>query len=208
MNDDLDREPVSGHDRAGPEAAPGRPARSRLAPFVALGVAIVMIALIVLLIGADPDQNNSADSALLGRPAPEATGTLGSGEHFDLSRRKGSWVVLNFFRSDCVPCIQEHPELIEFVDQQRQLGSDGAEFYSVVTGDTVERVERFFAERGGDWPVIYSEADEFSVAFGVAAVPETWIIDPAGIVQERFISTVTAEFLSVTLQQYREAFAS
>lgn len=204
-------------DVAGDGAAPalddgrgptGSPRRSRIAPFAALGIAVVMIALIVVLIGADSDETNSAESSLLGKPAPEATGTLDDGEFFDLSRRKGSFVVLNFFRSDCVPCIQEHPELIEFVDQQRQLGIEGAEFYSIVSGDTQERVERFFEEQGGDWPVVYSEADEFSVAFGVAAVPETWIIGPDGVVLERFISTVTAEFLSITVQQYREAYSA
>lgn len=176
---------------------------SRLAPFIALGIAVVMVGLLVLLVGAEPDTGPTAEFEV--RPAPEAIGTLDDGTPFDLSRRKGSYVVLNFFTSDCVPCMQEHPDLIEFVDQQRQLGTDGAEFYSVVVGDTPERVERFFDERGGDWPVIYSDADEFSVAFGVAAVPETWIIDPEGIVRGRFISRVTAEGLSVTLQQLREA---
>ena len=106
---------------------------SRVAPFAALGVAIAMIGLAVLLIGANPDQGlNDANSPLLGNPAPEATATnLRDDSPFDLSRRKGSWVVINFFRSDCVPCISEHPELIEFVDQQRALPDDGAEFYSV-----------------------------------------------------------------------------
>lgn len=206
VDDAVPAEPggASGDDGSGAVAA----RRSKIAPFVALGIAIAMIALIVVLIGADPDETNTAESSLLGRPAPEATGTLDDGSYFDLSRRKGSFVVLNFFRSDCVPCIQEHPELIEFVDQQRQLGIEGAEFYSVVSGDTEDRVERFFEERGGDWPKVYSDGDEFSVAFGVAAVPETWIIGPDGVVLERFISTVTAEFLSVTLQQYREAYAA
>jgi cytochrome c biogenesis protein CcmG/thiol:disulfide interchange protein DsbE len=179
---------------------------ARLAPFIALGVAVVMIGLLVVLVGAEPD--TGPDGSFEVRPAPEAVGTLDDGTFFDLSRRKGSYVVLNFFTSDCVPCIQEHPELIEFVDQQRQLGTAGAEFYSVVVGDTQERVEKFFDERGGDWPIIYSDADEFSVAFGVAAVPETWVIDAEGIIRARFISRVTAEGLSVTLQQLREALGS
>ena len=179
---------------------------SRLAPFIALGIAIVMIALVVLLVGAEPDRGPDASFDVA--PAPEAIGTLSDGSYFDLSRRKGSFVVLNFFTSDCVPCIQEHPELVQFAELQDQLGTDGAEFYSVVVGDTRDRVEAFFEREGGDWPVVYSEADEFSVAFGVAAVPETWIIDPNGIVRARFISKVTAESLSVTIQQIREGLAS
>ncbi len=187
------------------EAVVTRPG-GRLAPFVALLVAIALIGLVVLLIGADPDAPaTTARSPLLGKPAPEAVGELDDGTPFDLSRRKGSWVVLNFFQSSCIPCIAEHPELVEFVDQQRDIGQEGAEFYSVVTGDTRDNVEAFFEREGGDWPVIYSEGDQITVAFGVAQVPETWIIDPKGVVQVRIQGEVTANVLSVTMQQLRES---
>ncbi len=201
----VDEPDVAGSEPA--DAGGGPSQSSRIAPFVALGVAIVVLGLVVVMITAlSSDEPNEARSPLIGNAAPEATATnIRDGSFFDLSRRKGSWVVLNFFRSDCVPCIQEHPDLIEFVDQQRQLPDGGAELYSIAVGDTEERALDFFEQRGGDWPVLFSEGDSFSVAFGVAAVPETWIIDPNGVVLERFISTVNADFLSVTLQQWREA---
>ncbi len=165
---------------------------------------VVLGAFFVVLASASPDDGTVAESPLLGKPAPEAVGELDDGSVFDLSRRKGSWVVLNFFRADCVPCIEEHPELISFVDQQRALERGGAEFYSVVVDDTREDVEEFFETRGGDWPVVYSNNDSLSVAFGVAAVPETWVIDADGTVRVRYIGKVTAESLGVTLQQLRE----
>jgi cytochrome c biogenesis protein CcmG/thiol:disulfide interchange protein DsbE len=185
-------------------AVAGRP--RRVAPLVVGVVAIVVAALFVVLLTADGGRTGSADSPLLGNPAPEAIGTLADGSTFDLARRKGSWVVLNFFTADCVPCIQEHPDLVEFVETQRGLGPDGAEFYSIVVNDSQEDVEAFFAERGGDWPIVYSDLGEFPVAFGVAAVPETWIIDPSGIVRQRIISKVAADDLNVLMQQYREAY--
>jgi cytochrome c biogenesis protein CcmG/thiol:disulfide interchange protein DsbE len=46
------------------------------------------------------------------------------------------------------------------------------------------------------------------VAFGVALVPETWIIDPSGVVQVRIISRVSEERLNITMQQLREAYAA
>jgi cytochrome c biogenesis protein CcmG/thiol:disulfide interchange protein DsbE len=180
------------------------PARRRVAPWIAAAVLAVLAAFFVVLALASPDGGSVSQSPLLGQPAPDAVGELDDGTVFDLSRRKGSWVVLNFFRADCVPCIEEHPELIRFVDQQRSLQRDGAEFYSVVVDDTREDVEEFFRERGGNWPVVYSDNDSFSVAFGVAAVPETWVIDPNGIVSVRYVGQITAENLSVTIQQLRE----
>jgi cytochrome c biogenesis protein CcmG/thiol:disulfide interchange protein DsbE len=188
------------------DAAP-RSRTRRLAPLVVGVVAVVMVGLIVVLAGASPDDGGTtADSPLIGRPAPEATGTLDDGTSFDLSRRKGSWVVLNFFDPTCVPCIREHPELVTFSEDQATLGNDGAELYSVITRGEQDEIEAFFADNGGGWPAIYSEADEFPVAFGVAQVPETWIIDPSGVVQLRLISTVTAEQLNSILRQYREQY--
>lgn len=176
----------------------------RVAPWVALGVAIVLAGLFVVLLTASGDEGESAGSPLLGRAAPEAVGEYADGSTFDLARRKGSWVVLNFFTADCVPCIQEHPDLVAFAEQQALLGTEGAELYSIVVNDSREDIEEFFAERGGNWPVVYSELGEIPVAFGVSAVPETWIIDPAGVVRVRMISKVSAEQLNVTLQQLRE----
>ena len=176
----------------------------RIAPYVVAVIAVLLAGLLIVLLTANPTSNESAASPLMGRPAPAVSGTLDDGSSFELSRRKGSWVVLNFFTHDCVPCIREHPELIEFVDQQRALGVDGAEFYSVVRDSTVDEVDTFFAERGGDWPIVYDDRYEFVNGFGVALVPETWIIDPNGFVRRRFISEVTAAGLSAELQLMRE----
>ena len=114
-------------------------------------------------------------------------------------------MVLNFFTSNCVPCRREHPELVRFVDQQAGLGADGAELYTVAVGGEPQAVvEEFFADKGGDWPVIFDDDGRFSVAFGVSKVPETWIIDPEGVVRGRVISEVTADFLSSRIQLLRE----
>ena len=179
----------------------------RIAPFVVAAIAVVMAGLFVVLLTADPSNDETAASPLLGNPAPAVSGVYGDGTSFELSRRKGSWVVLNFFTHDCVPCIREHPELIAFVDQQRTLGVDGAEFYSVVRDSTRDEVDDFFAERGGDWPIVFDDRYEFVNGFGVALVPETWIIDPNGFVRRRFISEVTAGGLSTMLQAMREGAA-
>ena len=184
-----------------PEAKTGR--ARRLAPWIAGGVALVMFGLFVVLLTADPGRQASAASPLIGNVAPDARGVLEDGSTFDLSRRKGSWVVLNFFTHNCVPCIREHPELVEFDKQQRALGNDGAELYTIVRDSTREQVDMFFAERGGDWPVVYDPEYSFSNGFGVSLVPETWIIDPSGVVRARIISQVTAEGLGALINQMR-----
>ncbi|MGD9999464.1 MAG: TlpA family protein disulfide reductase [Ilumatobacteraceae bacterium] len=177
--------------------------RRRVAPFVVLAVAIVVGALFVVLAGGDSNRNQSIDSTLFGEPAPRSVGTTLDGGSFDLSRRKGSWVVLNFFDPDCVPCVAEHPQLIA-LDQQQAGLADGAELYTIVNKGSDDAVRAYFAEHGGDWPVVRDPDGDISVAFGVSQVPETWIIDPDGIVRTRFVGEITAEAVGTLLQQYRE----
>ena len=72
---------------------------------------------------------------------------------------------------------------------------------AVVRDSTREQVDEFFVERGGDWPIVYDPDYEFSNQFGVTLVPETWIIDPSGVVRARIISEITAEGLGALIDQ-------
>lgn len=190
-----------------PDETPERSASRRIAPVAVAVVAVVIAGLFWVLVRAGGDRTATADTPLMDRAAPSATGEFADGTPFQLSRRQGSWVVLNFFTHDCVPCIREHDELVRFVDQQRALGLDGAEFYSIVQNSTPEQVDEFFAQRGGgDWPVVYDDDFEFQIGFGVAQVPETWVIDPNGIVRGRLINELqSADVLSASIQSLREA---
>jgi cytochrome c biogenesis protein CcmG, thiol:disulfide interchange protein DsbE len=177
--------------------------RRRVAPLIALGVAVVLGALFVVLAMGDSERSDAVSTYLLDKPAPAMLSTTLDGEPFDLSRRKGSWVVLNFFNSTCVPCKAEHDELVDFAEQQRGLGVQGAELYTVVNNDSDEAVRTWFAEQGGDWPIVTDDDGTISTAFGVAQVPETWIIDPNGTIVARFAGATTYELLSQTMQQLR-----
>jgi cytochrome c biogenesis protein CcmG, thiol:disulfide interchange protein DsbE len=174
--------------------------RRPVAPFLALAVVVVLGALIWVLAGAEPGQSTTANSHLLGRPAPEVVSTSLDGERFELARRKGSWVVLNFFNSTCVPCVREHPELVAFSERQEQLGTEGAELYTVINDDRDEVVRAWFDANGGDWPKLRDPDGSIAVAFGVSMVPETWIIDPNGFVRLRVLGEVTPGFLDEQLE--------
>jgi len=178
-----------------PDATTAAP--RRVAPYIVLVVAVVLGVFFVVLVRAKADNNtDSADTPLLGKPAPAVHTTTLDGKTFDLQRRKGSWVVLNFFNSTCVPCVQEHPELVKYAQEQAALGTDATELYTVSWTDDLNNVKAFFAKNGGTWPVLTDSDASVAVAFGVAKVPETWIVNPDGIVVFRTINTVTADSLS------------
>ena len=62
---------------------------SRVAPFIALAVAVVMAGLFVVLLGRTRRTNETAETHLMGQPAPEARGELADGSPFDLSPAQG-----------------------------------------------------------------------------------------------------------------------
>jgi cytochrome c biogenesis protein CcmG/thiol:disulfide interchange protein DsbE len=174
----------------------------RLAPFISLAIAIVVAALFIVLASSKAEKPDVTSSFLLGKPAPAVISTTLDGKTFDLSRRKGSWVVLNFFQSTCLPCKAEHPELVAFAAQQAGI-KDGAELYTIVKDDSDTAVSQWFAGHGGGWPIVKDDDGSIATAFGVAQVPETWVIDDNGFVRLRIISEITAEGLGNWIQQLK-----
>ena len=179
--------------------------KKRIAPYVAGAVGIVVVAFLVVLAVSSPNESTVSSSPLLGQPAPEVKSTTIDDEPFDLARRRGSWVVFNFFNSTCVPCRQEHPYLLSFYDNQA-TATTPAELYTIVNDDTDGAVEAYFEENGGAWDKVRDDDGTIAVAFGVAKVPETWIIDPNGFVRLRILGALTENFLDEQLTRLQQEF--
>jgi cytochrome c biogenesis protein CcmG/thiol:disulfide interchange protein DsbE len=93
---------------------------------------------------------------------------------------------------------------VSFAAQQASI-TDGAELYTVVWDDSADAVRAWFTDHGGAWPIVKDDNGSIATAFGVAKVPETWIIDPSGIIVSRYIA-ITADSLATDLQQFRQAY--
>ena len=174
----------------GPSAPPRRPTPGRVV-WIVLPVAVAAVLLVLLLATRDTAPERRASSPLLGGLAPAVVGTTTSGERFDLDDWRGRWVLVNFFQSTCVPCIVEHPELVDFA--ARHAVADDARIVSVVFDDSEDNVREFFAVHGGDWPVLADGATAAAVAYGVTGVPESYLVAPSGLVAWKQLGGVTAD---------------
>ncbi len=188
-----------------PNDTPTNATRRPLAPYLALGLALLITAFVVVLARAPKgDAPESAATPLLNAAAPNLTGKTINGDTFDLASRRGSWVVLNFFSSTCTPCREEHPALVEFHDAQAAKPPESrVELVSSVFFQDEAPVRKFFADQGGGWPVVFDPNNAAAIAYSIARVPETWIIDPFGVVRKHVITTLTAERLEVLISQLR-----
>lgn len=169
-----------------------RPKR-RTAVVVAVALGVVLALLIAVLATRDPATDRQADSPLIGRAAPAIEGETLSGESFDLDELRGQWVVVNFFATWCVPCRQEHPELVRFAEQHAEAGD--ASVVSVVFDDEPEQVQAYFDENGGTWPVVAGEGTGVILDYAVSGVPESFVVAPNGVVVAKVTGGVSAEGL-------------
>lgn len=186
MTDDLD-EPTGG-----PHAA-----------LVSAAVVAVLVGLIVAVLATRaPATERASQSPLIGRLAPSTEGTTLDGEQVAVDDFRGRWVMVNFFGSWCTPCIEEHPQLLAFDAAHRDAGD--AVLISVTFDDNASDARAFFAERGGDWPVINDPENSIAVAYGVAQVPETFVIAPNGTVVQRFANKVTRAQLDELIARYED----
>jgi len=166
---------------------------------VAIVVLVLIGFLVVVLFTREPATDRQVDSALEGRPAPAVIGTTLDGTTFDLADQRGRWVLVNFFATWCVPCVEEHDDLVAFHDRHTAIGD--ATVVSVVFDDSPEEAREFFEENGGRFPVIVSDEGDIALDYGVTGVPESYLVAPDGTVVKRVIGGVTFDGLEALLDE-------
>lgn len=163
-------------------------------------VAVVVVGLVAVLGTSQPASDRRVNSPLVGKPVPALAGSTIDGGRYDIDDQRGRWVVVNFFATWCVPCIQEHPELVAF-DKEHKVTGD-ASVVSVVFSDEPAKARAFFKARGGDWPVLVD--DSAALDFGVPKVPETYLVAPNGYVASKITGGVTQRDLDATIARIEQ----
>ncbi len=178
--------------------------RSRTVMWIAVVFAVVVAAFVALL--ATRDQGaDSVGVEILDEPSPPIDAPTLDGGTYALSSQRGRWVVVNFFASWCAACVDEHPELVEF--SERHAAAGDAALVGVSFGDRRSNALAFLEEYGGDWPVVVETESAFSIGldFGVAKLPESFLIAPSGRVVAHVTGGVTADGLDALIDRFEQA---
>ena len=129
-------------------------------------------------------------SPLIGRPAPQFTlpDLLVAGAPFDSRRMHGRWHALNVWGTWCVECRAEHEVLVA----ARQAG--GLPIVGLNWRDDEAEARRWLAQLGNPYEAVPVDAEgRIAIDYGVYGAPETFLIDPAGVIVHKQIGPLTAE---------------
>lgn len=162
-----------------------------------LVVPVIIFAALAVMFGlaltsGDPSK---LPSALLGKPVPETTFAALEGLNkddgpvpgFASSDLGGGEVrVINFWASWCVPCVAEHPMLVELVART------GVPLYGVNYKDQADAARRFLGRYSNPFTAVgVDPVGRGAIDWGVYGMPETFVIAADGTIAYKHVGPIS-----------------
>ena len=155
-----------------------------------LWLPLAFIALIGLLAAGLRLNPREVPSPLIGKPAPPFELPLlhAPDKRFTQKDMLGKVWVLNVWASWCPPCLVEHPVVTELAKTVPVVGLN----YK----DAREDALPWLARNGDPYQLsVHDPAGRIAIDYGVYGVPETFVIDRAGVIRYKHIGPVTQTVL-------------
>lgn len=165
----------------------------KLKALIPLILFAVLVGFLAVGLRLDPRE---VPSPLVNKPAPAfKVAQLEQPElQFSPEDLKGKVWMLNVWASWCVACRQEHPVLMDFARAQIAplIGLD----YKDQRKDALGVLKR----SGNPYDITAFDADgRVGIDYGVYGVPESYVIDKAGVIRYKHIGPITTEALQKTI---------
>ncbi|MCL2270041.1 MAG: TlpA family protein disulfide reductase [Treponema sp.] len=109
------------------------------------------------------------------------------GEKAALSSYRGKVVILNFWATWCPPCRAEMPSMETLY---QRYNKQGLEILAVDLGEDSNTVQMFIQSNRYTFPVMLDSDSKVGNAFGITAIPTTYIIDREGKIIGRIVGSI------------------
>ena len=160
---------------------------------IPLGLFVVLVMFLAVGLGLDP---RDVPSPLVNKPAPafKVSQLEQADLQFSPEVLKGKVWLLNVWASWCVACREEHPVLLEF-SRSRMIPIVGLD-YRDQRKDAMNVIRR----SGNPYDLIAFDGDgRVGIDYGVYGVPESYLIDKAGMIRYKHTGPITDEALQKTI---------
>jgi len=170
-------------------------------PDICFGAWFALALTVILLNGCGPGNRPPESKAVIGRPAPHFALTDIQGKKWDLAELRGKVVFLNFWATWCPPCIEEMPSMEAL---NRRMPTTTFQMLTILYNDRPEYARNLISKIGATFPVLVETEARTASKYGLTGVPETFVIDPQGILREKFIGPKdwNSPFAAAMLAQY------
>jgi cytochrome c biogenesis protein CcmG/thiol:disulfide interchange protein DsbE len=151
---------------------------------------VALVALLAVGLGLNPRE---VPSPLVGKPAPDFTvPQLHQPEaNFSPKEMLGKVWLFNVWASWCVSCREEHPIIVEYTKRPGAIPVIGLNYK-----DKREDGQRWLARFGDPYVLSAFDLDgRVGINYGVYGVPETYLIDKAGVIRFKQIGPITPDVL-------------
>jgi cytochrome c biogenesis protein CcmG/thiol:disulfide interchange protein DsbE len=157
---------------------------------IPLLVFVVLVGFLAIGLNRDPHE---VPSPLINKQAPafEIPQLAEANKSFSPASMKGQVWILNVWASWCVACREEHPVLVELAKSQV------APVIGLDYKDKREDALAMLAKQGNPYLLSAFDANgRVGIDYGVYGVPETYVIDKAGVIRFKHIGPLTIELLN------------
>lgn len=157
-----------------------------------LVIFVVLVGFLAVGLKRDPRE---VPSPLVGKAAPLFDlPQLEGSERFAPQKMLGQVWMLNVWASWCVACREEHPVLVALA-KQNVMPIVGLNYK-----DQAPDATQWLQRHGNPYGLSAVDADgRVGIDYGVYGVPETYIIDKAGVIRFKQIGPVTREVLDAKI---------
>ena len=154
---------------------------------------------------AAPTASSAALDALtgpqLGAAAPAFDLKTLDGQSVSLDSFKGKTLVINVWATWCPPCRQEMPDLIASAPK---LAKQNVAFLGVDTTEDAPVVRAYASSKGVPYPLAIDSDKSFGKSYDVQYFPTTFVIDPQGILRDRYIDVIAPQQLNALVAAAKE----
>jgi mono/diheme cytochrome c family protein/peroxiredoxin len=113
-----------------------------------------------------------------GRKTPKLRVQDAAGQEVELAALRGRAVIVNFWGTSCVHCLEKMPQLAEL---ERELGPQGLSVLSVCADeDDVQTAQQVVSQRAAEHQVYVDTTGLAQHEFEVQLLPTVWLVDRAG----------------------------
>ncbi|HEY2953104.1 MAG TPA: TlpA disulfide reductase family protein [Verrucomicrobiae bacterium] len=110
--------------------------------------------------------------------------TAVDGREVDLQKLQGKVVLVDFWATWCIPCMEELPKVKATYSK---LHEKGFEIVGISLDKNAEALDRVLKKEAMTWPQYLEEAgqeNKFAGEFGIEGIPTMWLVDKTGVLRD------------------------